>query len=55
MFNELFWGGIWFAWIFRLIFVALIVWLIVNVVSKNQMDRNIPQQPETALDILKIR
>ena len=55
MFHDFFWGGILFAWIFRLVFVGLIVWLIVNAVSNNKHPRNIPYQSETALDILKKR
>lgn len=55
MFNDLFWGGIWFAWIFRFIFIALIIWLIVHTMNRNQSNRNIPQFPESALDILKKR
>ncbi len=55
MFNGLFWDGIWFAWIFRLVFIGLIVWLIVNALSNNKNVRNTPMQTETALDILKKR
>ncbi len=55
MFNEFFWGGIWFAWIFRLVFIGLIVWLIIHALSNNKTDINTFNQPETALDILKKR
>ena len=55
IFNELFWGGIWFMWIFRFVVIALIIWLIVNAVNKNQPNKYFQQQPETALDILKKR
>ena len=55
MFHDFFWGGIWFAWIFRLVFVGLIVWLIVNAVNNNKHPQNFPYKSETALDILKKR
>ena len=55
MLHDFFWGGIWFAWIFRLVFVGLIVWLIVNAVSNNKHPQNFPYKSETALDILKKR
>ncbi len=55
MFNDLFWGGIWLMWIFRLVFIGLIIWLIMHTINKNQSNKNIFQTQESAIDILKKR
>ena len=51
----MFWGGIWFGWMFKMFFVALIIWLVVHSLSRNQYPKDIHTQPESALDILKKR
>jgi putative membrane protein len=54
-FNDFLWGGIFFSWIFKVLVAALIIWLVVHSLSKNQNNKNIQMPAETALDILKKR
>jgi putative membrane protein len=55
-FHDMFWGGLWFAWFFKVLVIVLIVWLFMNAFGKNRSNYKMPlQQPESPLDILKRR
>ncbi len=54
MFHNMFWGGMWFGWIFWIIVLVLVFWLIVSSKSKQQNNRPL-SHAETPLDILKKR
>jgi len=51
-FHDIFWRVIWFGWIFKLLIIALVIWLIINALSKN---KNIQAKSDSALDVLKMR
>ena len=54
-FHNMFWGGIFFAWMFKMLLVVLVIWLVVHSFSRNQHKYNIQLPPESAQDILKKR
>ncbi len=54
MLQEMFWGGIWFGWIFWIIILVLVIWLIVNSKNRQMPDTN-QNTTETPLEILKKR
>ena len=57
MMDGMGWGGMWFGWVFWLVFLAAIIWVVVTIVNKNQKSgSNEPVPPrEDALEILKKR
>ena len=54
MFHDFMFGGMWFAWIFWIVIIGLIIWLLVNQSNRNKQFFQPPQQ-ESAIDILKKR
>ncbi len=56
MFNDMFWGGMWFNNIFWLVIIGVVVWLIVNSRNsshnKSSANKNFSQTP---IEILKLR
>jgi putative membrane protein len=54
-FNDIIWGGIIFSWFFKVLIAALVIWLVVHSLSKNQTNKSIQISSETALEILKKR
>ncbi|MGD1008082.1 MAG: SHOCT domain-containing protein [Ignavibacteriaceae bacterium] len=54
-FHDIFWGGIWFGWMFRMLIIVIVIWLVVHSFSRNQNNRNMQLPAESALDILKKR
>jgi len=54
MFNGMF-GGMGFGWILWIVFIAVIVWLVLQSNNKNQSKNNSSVIQDTPLDILKKR
>jgi len=54
-FHHLFWKIIFFGWIFKLLIIGLVIWLVINSVSRNRNNKEIKFISETALEILKTR
>jgi len=55
MYHNMFFGGMWFSWLFWIVLIALIIWLIVNMSSRSQKNSGSESEKETPLDILKKR
>ena len=56
MMNGMGWGGMWFAWIFWLVILGVIIWAIVTIVNKNNSrQQNYFPREDDALEILKKR
>jgi len=51
----MFFGGMWFSWLFWIVLFALIIWLIVNMSNRSQKNSDSDSAKETPLDILKKR
>lgn len=54
MYHDMFWGGMWFGWIFWIIIIALIVWLLIRQ-SNSDKQNVLPPGQESPLDLLKKR
>ncbi len=54
MFHNFFWGGMWFGSVFWIVVLALLIWLVVKNINREDHYRG-QNNPETALDILKKR
>jgi len=51
----MFWGGMWFGWLFWIIIIGLIVWLIMKKVNRSRKTSAFDSSIESPLDILKNR
>jgi len=54
-YHDIFWGGIFFGWMFKVLIAALVIWFVVHSISRNQSNRDAQSNSETAMDILKKR
>jgi len=54
-FHGLFWRIIMFGWIFKLLIIGLVIWLVINSIGRSGHNKDLKINPESALDILKIR
>jgi len=52
MMNGMF-GGMWFGWIFWILLLVVIIWVVSQLLNKNQNTTN--YKSESAMDILKKR
>ncbi|MBU2493040.1 MAG: SHOCT domain-containing protein [Bacteroidetes bacterium] len=55
MYHNMFWGGMWFGWLFWIIIIGLIVWLIMKKVNRSRKTSAFDSSIESPLDILKNR
>ncbi len=55
MYHNMFFGGMWFSWLFWIIFIALMVWLITGLTNRSRKNAGPESAKETPLDILKKR
>ena len=53
MYHNMFWGGMWFNWLFWIIIVALIAWLVMSKVNRSQENSVSGSAKESPLDISK--
>ncbi len=53
MYHNMFWGGMWFNWLFWIIIIALIAWLVLSKVNRSQKISGSGSSKESPLDILK--
>ncbi len=55
MYHNMFWGGMWFNWLFWIIIIALIAWLVISKVNRSQKNPDSGTSKESPLYILKNR
>jgi putative membrane protein len=54
-FHNFLWGGLLFGWFFKMLIIAVVIWLIVHSLNRNHDNKDIHFPFESALDILKKR
>jgi putative membrane protein len=54
-FHNFLWGGLLFGWFFKMLIVAVVIWLIVHSLNRNHDIKDINFPSESAVDILKKR
>jgi len=55
MYHNMFWGGMWFNWLFWVIIIVLIAWLVMSKVNRSHKNQDPGSSKESSLDILKNR
>jgi putative membrane protein len=55
MYHDMFFGGMWFGWLFWIIIIALIAWIVMGQVNRSKRNSSANVGEESPMDILNKR
>lgn len=55
MWHDMGWGGMWFGWIFWLLFLGVIIWAVIRFTNSGQTRNQTGTNHDSPMDILKKR